>query len=300
MGERTGISWAGRWENGKFVAGITCNFWWGCQKVFLEGAEHLSACAHCYAAEFARSPRGKLITGNATVWGDPSVTPRQRKQAGYNLLAKANRKGKRDGVMQTAFIQSMSDLFEDHPMLPEWREEALTLMESSSWVYQRVLTKRPENIIKMSPETWLSDWPQHVRMGTSVGSQIAVDLRTLHMRNVVNLVKANGGKRPRTFYSVEPLLDEIDLSVPLKEGWLDWVIVGGESKQGKMKARPFDLNAAISVIEQCKRYHVPVFVKQMGDNPVFNGKPVGPFGWHGENMDLWPEPLQVQEFPHGE
>lgn len=49
-----------------------------------------------------------------------------------------------------------------------------------------------------------------------------------------------------------------------REAKLDWVVVGGESGPG---ARPFDLSWARSIVQQCKRAGVPVFVKQLGSQP---------------------------------
>ena len=48
---------------------------------------------------------------------------------------------------------------------------------------------------------------------------------------------------------------------------LDWIIVGGESDQLGMKARPFDVQWARSTVAQCKAAGVPVFVKQIGSAP---------------------------------
>ncbi len=48
-----------------------------------------------------------------------------------------------------------------------------------------------------------------------------------------------------------------------KKTALDWIIVGGESGPG---ARPFDIEWARSVVEQCKEAGVACFVKQIGEN----------------------------------
>lgn len=83
---------------------------------------------------------------------------------------------------------------------------------------------------------------------------------------------------------------------------IHWVIVGGESGT---KARPFSLDWARSIVQQCKAAGVAVFVKQMGDDP----RDFGEMGnddcearlqftaHHGADPREWPEDLRVQEFP---
>lgn len=94
---------------------------------------------------------------------------------------------------------------------------------------------------------------------------------------------------------------------------LSWCIVGGESGPG---ARPFDLAWARSIVEQCRAAGVPVFVKQLGANPIsahgsfdiprIAGISRGPrtdlpdIGFRdrkGGDMMEWPDDLRVREFP---
>lgn len=80
---------------------------------------------------------------------------------------------------------------------------------------------------------------------------------------------------------------------------LDWIIVGGESGPG---ARPFDLAWARSVIAQCRAAGVPVFVKQLGANPMevtAAGTAWDPclIDRKGGDMREWPESLRVRMFP---
>lgn len=83
---------------------------------------------------------------------------------------------------------------------------------------------------------------------------------------------------------------------------IQWVIVGGESGS---KARPFSLDWARSIVQQCKAADVAVFVKQMGDDP----RDFGDMGnddcearlqftaHHGADPSEWPADLRVQKFP---
>ena len=87
---------------------------------------------------------------------------------------------------------------------------------------------------------------------------------------------------------------------------IDWLIIGGESGPG---ARPFDLAWARDAVAQARAAGVPVFVKQMGSNPIdligdanallLNLERRKPLSRHARGADPleWPEDLRVREFP---
>lgn len=91
---------------------------------------------------------------------------------------------------------------------------------------------------------------------------------------------------------------------------IDWVIVGGESGHG---ARPCDVSWVRSIVRQCQAAAVPVFVKQLGANPIWrlgNGQQAnsgavpaesrrcaGMVNAKGGEPSEWPEDLRVREFP---
>lgn len=64
---------------------------------------------------------------------------------------------------------------------------------------------------------------------------------------------------------IEDGREVVDHDVPVQGNKLDWVVVGGESGP---RSRPFDVQWCRSIVEQCKAAGVPVFVKQLGANPV--------------------------------
>ena len=89
---------------------------------------------------------------------------------------------------------------------------------------------------------------------------------------------------------------------------IGWVIVGGESGPG---ARPCDVGWIRSVVKQARGAGVPVFVKQLGANPV-HVDALADCGMLSENVNQalvrlrnrkggdpaeWPEDLRIQEFP---
>lgn len=79
---------------------------------------------------------------------------------------------------------------------------------------------------------------------------------------------------------------------------IDWCIVGGESGPS---SRPFQLEWAKSLLEQCQAANVPFFMKQVGSKPyrLLCGQPTPLKLTHGKggNPDEWPGEYRVREFP---
>lgn len=187
-------------------------------------------------------------------------------------------------------------------------------------------------------ETCARPWPlPNVWIGASVENQEYADKRIPELLRIPAAVR---------FVSYEPALGPVSLGQWLDWPWwcercqmvpaqnaethlhchdegavvrrsLDWLIVGGESGTG---ARPFDIAWARSAVAQCKAAGVPVFVKQMGANPVglrddvcdaCSWGLVVPRKQHGldcpggpvlhdpkgGDMAEWPADLRVREFP---
>lgn len=127
--------------------------------------------------------------------------------------------------------------------------------------------------------------------------------RRLDCLNGLRYVRANG------------LEDGCEWETEKAQG-LDWVVVGGESGPD---ARPFNLDWARAIIRQCEDTHIPVFVKQIGSNPWWDGEGLPPADYiHLERafldgvsrwkLDLlqsrkggdpfeWPEDMRVRQMP---
>ncbi len=100
------------------------------------------------------------------------------------------------------------------------------------------------------------------------------------------------------FLSVEPQIGNVDLKdylfpTPL----VDWVIIGGESKQGKDEPRPYDIEWARFSRTQCRMAGVPLFIKQFGSNVYDNGVRVHFKDHHGGDIAEWTPDLIVRECP---
>lgn len=232
----------------------TVNLWWGCEKVH-------AGCDHCYA-EYLSDVRYKN-----GLWGTDN---RKLIKKAFNDLDKFQRLAKDANQYHRVFIGSMMDIFEkSKPLInpdrhytqtDDLRQELFTRITwNDGFMYENLillfLTKRPSNIPKLVPAGWLDKPPLNIMYGTSASDQPT--LNTMARQ----LLKVPG----KHFLSIEPQVDFIDLS-PLKEmedetgQRIDWIIQGGESGHHK---RPFNLDWAYSMRDQCEELGIPYFFKQI-------------------------------------
>lgn len=296
-------------------------------------------CKNCYAMAMAHrfSRAGKPYAGltkatsHGPVWtGKVSLHP--------ELIEEPARWRK----PQRIFVNSMSDLF--HEGVPDDFIAAVfaTMGRARQHTYQ-ILTKRPERMLSLLRRWERRQWqrahdyavPGNVWLGVSVEDQETAEER------IPLLLQTPAALR---WISAEPLLGPIDLtSLRIPEDALlpaygtthgfrfnalqddesklfqqpkariDWIVVGGESGPG---ARPFSVDAARSLVAQCRAAGVPIFVKQLGRFPysitdrwsIRGGGVAVPVGteWSffqrlsdskGGDPEEWPVDLRVREFP---
>ncbi len=233
----TTIQWCQRTlPDGSRIPGYTFNPWWGCLKVSEE-------CQHCYALDIAHHY-------GHDVWGPAETTPRRFFGERHWLEPLTwNRQATKHGHRRNVFCASMADVFEEHPALEQERQRLWELIGQTPMLNWLLLTKRPQNILTMSP--WgQQTWPDNIWIGTSVGLQSRAEERIPYLLQVPAIVR---------FLSCEPLIGPVDLSPWINR--LQWVITGGESG---VKARPLDLNWARSLRDQCLAAQIPFFFKQIG------------------------------------
>ncbi len=256
MGETTKIEW--------------CDATWnpviGCAKVS-------PACTNCYAEAMNKrfgQPelwRGERRITSAATWRTPEkVDARAAREVRLGTFGRRLR----------LFVASQSDVFEDHsvwnteaPASAPWarsigvalRTVALRKLAKLKNVDVLLLTKRPENVLRMVPPEWLDAWPAHVWVGTTVEDQRRADERVPHLLRVPARVR---------FLSVEPMLGPVDLAYTCFNGadsfgtmpGIHWVIAGGESGS---RARPSSREWFRDVRDQCRRAGVPFLFKQWGE-----------------------------------
>lgn len=228
MAENSAIEWCDH----------TFSPWVGCTKVS-------PACDHCYAEGWAKR------TGQSHLWADER---RRTKPAYWRQPLVWNRKAAEAGVRARVFCASLADVF-DNQVPPDWRADLWELIADTPSLDWLMLTKRPQNIRKMLPEPQQGyPWPwPNVWLGTTVENQEEADRRIPILMGV---------QAHQWFLSCEPMLS----SIVLPRDFLDlgpraWVICGGESGAG---FRPFPLDPARRLRDQCAEAGVPFFMKQMG------------------------------------
>ncbi len=227
----------------------TANLWHGCTKVH-EG------CDNCYAETLAKR------WGN-DIWGNDK--PRKEIKSVWADLAKYQKLAKEAGEIHRVFVGSMMDIFEKPmPLIDSKGNEVLNCTtgtlrviffdQIAKGMYPNLmfllLTKRPSNINKYIPDTWKTFTPLNVMFGTSPVNQETSN------KLILQLLEVNG----KRFLSVEPQLDSINIQGFLFNGGIDWVIQGGESGHHK---RPFNLDWAYYLKQQCESTNVPYFFKQI-------------------------------------
>jgi len=144
----------------------------------------------------------------------------------------------------------MADVFEDNPLVESSRARLWDVIRATPALDWLLLTKRPENVWTMLPSgTWPTIW-----LGTSAETQQYADLRLPLLARLRDRV-------PVLFVSVEPQLERLSLESWLAGGFVDWVIVGGESGP---RHRSFDVDWARQLRDECERTGVAFHYKQFG------------------------------------
>jgi protein gp37 len=280
---------------------------------WLVGCSRISSgCQKCYASEAAKSSRLQQFEqyqavkdwdGNVVfVEGQLGKPLKRRKPTRY-------------------FTCSMSDVF--HESVPfEWIDKAFVVMAMCPQHTFQVLTKRPERmleycngysrerlykaaqaVVELTQAKMYPDFPSdvsvfpNVLLGTTIENKKVYESRSQALYRLHN-------RGWTTFYSCEPLLEEVDLY--LRHRPANWVIAGGESGSG---ARECHIDWIRSLVQQCQSANVPVFVKQLGSNPtgllrdgVFPRNEGDKTRWKlrdrkGGDIEEWPEDVQIREMP---
>lgn len=186
----------------------TFNPWWGCTKVS-------QACKNCYAEAWARR------TGH-DVWGNDAH--RFFSDNHWKQPLKWNESARAKQSRERVFCASMADVFEQRAALKAPRERLWALINETEHLDWLLLTKRPENVLKLVP--WSNNWPNNVWLGVTIENQEALERRMPFLEDCPAKVR---------FLSCEPLLGPLNLS-----DWVnsfEWAIAGGESGP---RARPSD------------------------------------------------------------
>lgn len=160
-----------------------------------------------------------------------------------------------NGLPRMIFVGDMSDIFSSAVRFHYIKTECVdgALSRKGRRHIQMWLTKRANGAVDFAD--WLKDlhgmdWPENIWQGTSI-----TNTTTMHR---AALLADHPAKFK--FLSIEPLIESIQIDPDLLSQF-QLVIVGGESGPD---ARPFNLDWARSIRDQCERAGVPYFLKQLG------------------------------------
>jgi protein gp37 len=240
----------------------------------------------CYAGLLGAMRAGH--PGYADRFEQPKVFPgRVAAAARWALPSAAERAAKPwlQGAPRMIFISDMGDALSGDISFETLKTEIVDPVRSPDgsrhlWLW---LTKRPGPMAQFG--RWLLDlgfvWPDNLVAMTTVTSQ-ATAARAAELTKVPSRFKG---------LSCEPLHSEVDLDLT----GIDWVIAGGGSD---ILAKPFHIEWAIRMKDECRRDGVAFFLKQLGRHPFYQGKPIEGMGVHGGDWNLWPEQdWKVREIP---
>jgi len=251
----------------------------GCKKIS-------PACDNCYAITMSRRLQSMKLRGY-----DGVVAKNKEEVMDWtgrlNFVPSELLKPKQWKKPKRIFLGSMTDIFHKD-IEDQWLSEILNMIIDNPTHVFMILTKRADVMEKRMKE-WYTSSKNKVIKNLWLG--VTVENQEQAISRVPYLLHTIASKR---FVSVEPLLEEINLSMLITENggdrlrtvidpiitgthtvWdgakliietdfnkLDWVIVGGESGS---KARPMDPNWVLSIKEKCEQGEVPFFFKQWGE-----------------------------------
>lgn len=168
------------------------------------------------------------------------------------------------------FVCSMADLFGS--WVPDsWIEEVFKACEKAPQHNYLFLTKNPVRYSLLQDKEKLIKKP-NMWYGNSITNKGQMEIADYETGLL-------GGKA-RTFFSIEPLLEDITQSEYWKNScgkwYMDWVIIGAETGRRKDKIAP-ERKWVENIVNDCEKEDIPVFMK-------------------ASLADIWGEPL-IQEFP---
>lgn len=182
----------------------------------------------------------------------------------YKLDEYASKKGR------NIFVCSMADLF------GEWVPD--------EWIYEvfKACEKAPQHnylFLKKNPIRY-SLLQEKGRLIKKDNMWYGVSTTNKEQMEIADYETGLLGGKAMTFYSIEPLLEDITESEfwrnSCSKWYMDWVIVGAETGRRKDKVIP-DRRWIENIVNDCKKEDIPVFMKS-------------------SLADIWGEPL-IQEFP---
>jgi protein gp37 len=195
------------------------------------------------------------------------------------------------------FTNSMSDLFHENV---EFNAvvNSFEIMEKAHWHIFQTLTKRPAIMAEMLPRITLrsgrnlgKDPLPNVWLGATMEDEKTAAERSRYLAATPAVHR---------WWSAEPLIGNCDWERWITASGVDWVVFGGESRQGPARLiRRMELEWVRQGLAACKKLGVAAFVKQLGywlakstlRKEKFKADP------SGKKPACWPLDIQVQDYP---
>lgn len=244
----------------------------------------------CYAGNLHETRLAKSLPGlYAPSFNQVRLIPgRMRRSARCMDLTGQPRADKPwlDGLRRKIFVDDLADLFSRAVPLDYIESEVIETIRSDygrrhDWL---LLTKQPQRAAQFA--TRLDRWPDNAWIGTSI-TGAASRTRIGHLKRIPALHR---------YLSVEPLVADPAIQDDDLAG-VDWMIVGGESDQGRYAGRPFQLEWARKLLQQCQRLGIAAFIKQLGSCPTHRAEALHLSDRHGGDWSEWPADLRVRQMP---
>ena len=208
------------------------NPWHGCHK-------YSPGCDNCYVyrldKRYGRNPKEVKKTGSFS----------------YPLWK--NRKG--EYKLQTdkpVYICMTSDFFIYEA--DGCRDEIWDIIKTRSDLDFHVITKRISRVRDQLPEDWSPDTYSNFTLCATCENQMEADLR-LDLLQILPIAHKE--------VIIEPMLEKMNIENHLSKGFIERVILGGESGSG---ARALDYKWVEEIADECMKYNVPFTFKQTGAN----------------------------------
>jgi protein gp37 len=246
VGKNTGISWTDQ----------TFNPWWGCTEVS-------PGCDHCYARDL-----DKRWGGEANAHWGKGAKRRTFSEAHWKEPLRWNANAVKRGEVDRVFCLSMGDVMDDEAPGGE-RDRLWQLIDQTPNLLWQLLTKRPTRYEFYLPVQGFKH--DNVMLGCTVESQPYWNTRIPQLksatmalwrrnrlRDIPDAPQLSVRPMPYSFASYEPALGPIRIEAPPIP---DWVIFGGET--GPVR-RPTDVQWARDMREDCERFGIAFFMKQLG------------------------------------
>ena len=242
MGENTKIEWCD----------ATLNFWIGCEKI-------APGCENCYAAS--------MVKRFGQDFSERRLTSVANRAKAFKWNADHLKFYREHGHRQRVFVNSMADVF-DNDVPQTWRQGLWRLIRFTPHLDYILLTKRIGNAKRMLPEDFSAATYPNVWLGISACVQNDLD------RDLQKLLRINTACH---FISAEPMAEQLGFPDPDYvtnswsdiEGYVDWIICGGESGP---KARPLLEDHARRLRFHCRRHWIKFFFKQGSQTPEWGGR----------------------------